>query len=37
LDTTAAAADEVEIDRRVNEGVTDFMLRTSIKVQQTVT
>jgi hypothetical protein len=24
----------VEIDRRVNEGATDFMLRTSIKVQQ---
>jgi hypothetical protein len=34
LDTTAAAADEVEIDRRVNEGVVDFMLRTGIKVQQ---
>jgi hypothetical protein len=34
LDTTAAAADEVEIDRRVNEGATDFMLRTGIKVQQ---
>jgi hypothetical protein len=34
LDTTASGADEVEIDRRVNEGATDFMLRTGIKVQQ---
>jgi hypothetical protein len=34
LDTTAAGADEVEIDRRVNEGATDFMLRTGIKVQE---
>jgi hypothetical protein len=34
LDTTASSADEVEIDRRVNEGATDFMLRTGIKVQQ---
>jgi hypothetical protein len=34
LDTTASGADEVEIDRRVNEGATDFMLRTGIKVQE---
>lgn len=32
LDTTAGAADEVEIDRRVNEGVVDFLLRTGCKV-----
>lgn len=32
LDNTASSADQVEIDRRVNEGVTDVLLRTSCNV-----
>jgi hypothetical protein len=32
LDNTAASDDQVEIDRRVNAGVTDVLLRTSCKV-----